>query len=404
MSHREIAVVQMIKSRSEASISWGSGVSMNTFLSDEDVSFQNECRQFVKETLAPLLNSVESDQTVLKDILQKIAQAGYLAASMPKQYGGKGGQFLHSALLAEELGRCDAGIATVVATHLAVAELVNRFGTDTQKSRYLPLLARGEVLATIAYLEDDQQVLPQDVETKIAKDGNKLFLEGSKRFVVNAAGSALFLVLAQDSDTQRFWLFDNLADKSLKVEPEESWFGLTSANPGKVTFGKVEIEEKNRIEAQGTTDIPTQFDFALDVVRILLAAACVGMVEGELALAAQFTRTAQRSGEPLADSQAIQWKLADEATECSASRLLTYRAAWSKEGEPTEFTKNASMCKFFASKVARTYSGETLQILGISHSGAAKNFARLYRDAKMIELIAGSSEEQKALISRELKL
>jgi len=377
---------------------------MNTFLSEEDVLFQQECRQFVKETLGPLSNSLESDKTPLKDILQKIAQAGYLGVAVPKQYAGKGGQFLHSALLAEELGRCDAGIATVVATHLAVAELIGQFGSDPQKSRYLPLLARGEVLATVAYLENDQQVLPQEVQTKISKEGEKHFLEGAKRFVVNAAVSNLFAVLTQDSDTQRFWLFDKHSDKSFKLEPETSWFGLTSASPGTVTFGKVEVEEKNRIDTQGDKDISSQFDFALSVIRILLAAACVGMVEEELASATDFARTAQRSGEPLADSQAVQWKLADQATESSASRLLTYRAAWSKESDPAEFTKNASMCKFYASKVARTYSGETIQILGISHTGADTNFARLYRDAKMIELIAGSSEEQKALISRELKL
>jgi alkylation response protein AidB-like acyl-CoA dehydrogenase len=379
---------------------------MNTFLSEEDVSFKLEYQQFAKETLAPVANSLESDETLLKDVLQKIAQVGYLGVAVPKQYGGQGRTFLHSTLLAEELGRYEAGLAAVVATHFAVAELVNQFGSDHQKSRFLPLLARGEVMATFAYLENDQQILPQEVQTKVSKEGDKLFLQGSKRFVLNAPGAALFAVLVQESDANqaRFWLFDSIAAQSFKIEAEPSWFGLRTASPGKITFGSVQIEEKNRIDIDGSKDFQEQFDFLLSVVRTVLAAACVGMVEGELTSAVEFTRTAQRSGEPLANSQAVQWKLADQATEGSAARLLTYRAAWSKEGAPSEFAKNSSMCKFYASKVARTYSGETIQILGISNTSADTNFARLYRDAKMIELIAGSSEEQKVLIGRELKL
>jgi alkylation response protein AidB-like acyl-CoA dehydrogenase len=374
---------------------------MNTFLSDADAALKLEYQQFAGELLAPIARTLESNQAPLKGVRQKIAQAGYAGLIVPKQYGGRDGTFLQAALLCEALGSYEAGVATILATHYAVIELINQFGSENQKSRYLPLLARGEMFGTIAYLENEEQVLPQDLKTTVVRQGEKLVLEGSKRFVLNSSSSTLFAVLAKADDGQYFWLADKIANGSFKIEAEPSGFGLKTAGAGKATFTKFEIEEKNQLHS-GEKD--KQFDFALSVVRTLLGAICVGMVEGELAAAANFTKAAQRSGQPLSSSQGIQWKLADQATEGSAARLLVYRAAWSKDGDPAQFVLSASMCKFYASRVARTYSGETIQIMGISHTSEDTNFARLYRDAKMLELIFGGTEEEKAVIGRELKL
>jgi len=394
----------MIKSRTEAQNDMGTGRYMNTFLSDEDLSFQRECSQFAKEFLAPLAKSLETGKAASKDVLKKIAESGLLAASVPKQYGGKGGPFLHAALLTEALGTYEAGVAAMVASHLSVSEFINEYGSDSQKSQFLPMLARGETLATVAYLEDERQVLPAEVLCREKQDGGALYLQGTKRFVLNAEAAGMLVVLAQNlTGNSQFWLIDKVAAAQVKFEAETS-IGLNTARPAQITLNKLAAEEKSKIALDENRSIEQQFDFILSVVRTLLASACIGMVEGELASAAEFARTALRHGEPLANSQAVQWKLADHATEGSAARLLTYRAAWSKGEQPQTFVQNASMCKFYASKVARTYSGETIQILGISHTGADTNFARLYGDAKMIELLAGSSEEQKALISRELKL
>jgi len=377
---------------------------MNTFLSDDESSFLQECSQFAKDFLAPIAQSLASGKASSKDVFLKVAEAGLLSASLPMQYGGKGKAFLHAALLTEALGTYEAGIAAVVASHLAAAEFINEYGTQSQKSHYLPLLAKGEVIATLAYLEDEQQVLPKAVQTKASQVGDALNLKGIKRLVLNAEAASLFVVLLQNSaGGSQFWLIEQNKSAQLGLKAEAS-LGLNTAKPAQMTFTELAIAEKNKIAVDEQKTIERQFDFVLSLLRTLIATACVGMVDGELACVVDFTRKVQRHGEPLANSQAVQWKLADHATESSAARLLAYRAAWSKDRQADHFVQNASMCKFYASKVARTYSGETIQIMGISHTGAETNFARLYADAKMLELLHGSSEEQKALISRELKL
>jgi alkylation response protein AidB-like acyl-CoA dehydrogenase len=381
---------------------------MNTFLSETDVSLLHEFQQFTNDNLKANADSLESGDFPIEEILRCLAERGFLGISIPQEYGGRGEPFRHAALFAQAIGQHELGLALVWASHLAAAELINRFASASQKSRILPALSKGEVFGTIAYAEDDSKLLPKGAATRVSRAGDKSTLEGEKLLVVNPALSRLFLVLAGDNgnDKQNFWMVDNEGDNTIKVDCEQRAFGLRSARPGSVIFRGSPVKEENKIaDLQNDGEsIQTQFDFCLSVLGTLLSAAAVGMIDAQLQCATEFAKKTARYGQPLSDSQAVQWKLADQATENSAARLLTYRAAWSKDFDQSQFCKNSSICKFYASRVARLYTGETIQVLGAKNASDLKSLERFYRDAKMLELFALSTEEEKTLVGREMGL
>jgi len=381
---------------------------MNTFLSETDVSLLHEYQQFTNENLKANADRLETGDFPIEEILRSLAQRGFLGISIPREYGGKGEPFMHSALLAQAIGRHELGLALTWASHLVAAELINRFASDSQKYRILPALSTGEVFATIAYAEDESKLLPNGTSTHVSRSGEKSTLEGEKLLVVNPALSRLFVVLAGDNgnDKQNFWLVDNEGDNTIRVDCEHRALGLRSARLGSVAFHGSPLAEENKIvhPQDDGQSIQTQFDFCQSVLGTLLSAAAVGMIDGQLECATDFAKKTERYGQPLSDSQAVQWKLADQATENSAARLLTYRAAWSKDFDPSQFCQNSSLCKFYASRVARFYTGETIQVLGAKNASDLKSLERFYRDAKMLELFALSAEAEKTLAGRELGL
>jgi alkylation response protein AidB-like acyl-CoA dehydrogenase len=380
---------------------------VNTFLSDSDVALLEKYRDFAVQYLTRPNVEDGYGQTDRQELFKHLAAAQLLGITIPEKYSGKGGTFFEVVLLAQALGGSDGGISLILASHVAVAELILKFGSEIQKARFLPQLARGEIIGTLAYAEDQAALVPDLVNTGVYKIGENLYLEGVKRVVVNAESSGLLVVLANQDGGQKpgFWLIDNPGIKGIAVQPE-AIFGLRSSSPGTVTFTSLQVSEADRLSttAGGVAEIGSQLDVVLAVMRTIVSAAAVGMVEAELKAAVDFSRNNKRQGRLLGDSQAIQWKLADQATECSAASLLTYRAAWSKDQAPQEFIKNAAMCKFHASRVARIFSGENVQIFGATEPEAVQRLERCYRDAKMFEITPTTSEEDKSTIGRELDL
>lgn len=392
---------------------------MNTFLSESDLSAQEQFRLFASEQLAPVAQSLESRQANLKYFLQKVGQAGLFAVSVPSEYGGRGGPFLHQVLLAEALAAQEPGLGLTLSAQATVIEILKRYGGDSQRSKYLPLLAQGELIGGFAYAESEARQPLQGVQTEVIAKGKTKSINGLKRSVVNGRIANLIIVLAaekisdqtQPDEAQKLglWLVDSSVDHSMKVIEQGPLIGFRSAYLDDVQFIKCPISPEDRLGGQ-TNNLPQepddavkeQFEFAISVTKTILAGAALGLSERLLAEAANYARTNERNGEPLGQSQGVQWRLADIQVENSAGRLLTYRAAWSKDNQIENFVKYAAMCKSLTAKMARIHSAEALQVLGLAASAADSPMERLYRDSKMFELCQGTIDEEKVLLGREL--
>jgi alkylation response protein AidB-like acyl-CoA dehydrogenase len=387
---------------------------LNTFLNEEDQSAKAQFELFASEQLAPVAQALASRQANLRYFLQKVAQAGLFALTVPREYGGRGGSFLQVVLLAEATGVYDPGFGLTLAAQATVIELIKRFGTDAQRSRYLPLLAQGELLATFAYFEEDSQEPFAGTMTKVSGQSSDKALSGVKNLVVNGRNAQLFVILAAEEIEQGekalgLWLADQSAELSFKVTEQGPYVGLRSAFLDRLEFSKCPVRDEDRLGAGEAKDSASlnakskyQYEFALSVAKTIMAASAVGMLESILSESAKETRNKELHGAPAGQSQAIQWRLADLAVESSAGRLLTYRAAWSKDEDEEAFLKYAAMCKVFTAKAARFHSAEAMQVLGLLLSGADSQAERAYRDAKMFELCSGTNDEERVLLSREL--
>lgn len=387
---------------------------MNTFLSESDQSIRQEFQQFAREQLAPVAVALESRQANLSYFLQKVAKAELFSISVPQEYGGRGGSFLHEILLAEACAAYDPGFALTLAAQSAVIALIKRYGSEGQRSKYLPLLAQGELIGSFAYLEDEAQDVLEGIKTEITGQSTVKYLVGEKKSVVNGRLANLFVVsgLEQIAAGQGFpglWLVDPGTEHAIEVVEQDPAIGLRSAFLDEVKFNKCTTSPEERLGGAiklNSREVKAlfvqQFEFALSVIKTVLAAAAVGMAEEILLQAANHAKTSVKSGQPISQSQAVQWRLADLAVQSSAGRLLTYRAAWSKEDNQENFAKYAAMCKIFTAKLAKIHSTEVLQIFGAQMNNADSQLARFCRDGQMFELCQGTIDQEKVLLSREL--
>jgi alkylation response protein AidB-like acyl-CoA dehydrogenase len=377
---------------------------VNTILSAAQQAQKELFAAFALEHLAPISKSLEERRSSLKEFLQKAGQRGYLGITVPKEYGGQEGSFLHAILFTEALAQHEPGMGLTMASHTAVIEVLKKFGSDSQKSRYLPLLARGECLGSLAFSEVGAGTDFKAVSAKVWMEKGLPLLTGLKTWVVNADISGLLVVLAKDEANQlSMHLVDMGPAATLKVATDKQKLGLRSASTNDVEFASHPLQVGSLIGAKGNDEsVSEQVLYAMDVAKVVMAAAAVGLVEGALDVAAAYAKGREQFGEPIANFQAIQWKLADISAESRAARLLTYRAAWSKDEGPEEFRRDAAMCKSFAAKVARTSSGEALQVLGAAGLSTDSPLERFYRDAKVMEISEGTSEYQKVLLTHEL--
>jgi alkylation response protein AidB-like acyl-CoA dehydrogenase len=381
---------------------------VNTFLSLAHKALQDEYLKFVGEHIAPRSHDVDSGAFSTKEALAVLAQAGYLGITIPTAYGGLGQSLLDLTILAEAIASHAAGLALALASHYSVIELLLNAGTDQQKSRYLPLLARGEMIGAQAFGEAKAGSDFRAVLTEAAIAGSEAALSGEKQWVVNGEISQLMAVLAKSGGELGIWLVDGIGSSkdTRKIAPARSKMGLRSAVTNDVAFSGHKVSLENRLGGASCTGAQTEKAViqALDVSKTIVAGAALGLADLALSLGAERARTHEQFGESISKFQGIQWKIADLSTDRAGAQLLTYRAAWARDEEPEKFHQYSAMAKMFAAKVARYHSGEAMQIFGLLGASCEVDLERLYRDAKLTEIFEGTSEYQKVIIKEELKV
>lgn len=377
---------------------------MNTFLSTSQVALFEDYKKFVASEIEPQVNELEGDVAVVKKIFEVLGQKGYLGIAIPKEYGGCGEPFINLTLFIQALGQLDAGLAVSVATHTAAAELISTAGTDTQKSRHLPLLARGECIGTIAFTEECAGSDYKALEALAKKAGEGFELTSEKTWVVNGEFADLAVVTAkmEGQDSISLFLAELKSASSLQISEDIKKLGLRSARTNNISFKAHKMDSSSLLGEDEKACREEVLLGCMDFTKVLVASTCVGLMDSAIQYSVERARSREQFGKNIGKFQAIQWKLADMSSESAASRLMTYRAAWSKDEAPEEFRKNAAMCKYYASRVAQVHSSEAVQIFGALGVSCDQPMEKFYRDSKVMEICEGTSEIQKNIVASEI--
>ncbi len=376
---------------------------MDFELTADQREIQGLTREFADAEIAPHAAEWDREHRFPRELFAKLAELGLMGACVPEEYGGAGADFLAYILVLEELSRADAGVGVTVAVHTSAVTLpLLSFGTDEQKARFVPPLARGEHLGAFALTEAEAGSDAGALRTRAEPAGDGWRITGAKQWITNGAHAGTFLLFARtDVDTPgaRGVSAFVLDAEHVRITRDEEKLGLNSSVTNDIVVEGAEVGRDRLLHEENKG-----FRVAmatLDGGRIGIAAQALGIAQAAYEVARDYAKERHTFGKRIADHQAIQFKLADMSTEIDAARLLVYRAAWLKQqGKP--HTEAGAKAKLFASEVARRQTGEAIQILG--GYGYTKEFPveRYYRDAKITEIYEGTSEIQRLVIAREL--
>ena len=376
---------------------------MDFSLTEEQREIQALARDFAQGEIEPNAAEWDREHRFPRDLYAKLAELGLMGVCVPEEYGGAGADFLSYALVLEELSRADAGVGVTVAVHTSACTLpILSFGTDEQRARFVPPLARGEGIGAFALTEPEAGSDAGSLRTRADADGDGWRISGTKQWITNGSYASTFLVFARtDHETEgprgvSAFLLD--ADH-VAVTREEEKLGLNSSSTVDLAIEGARVG-RDRLLHEENKGFRVAMS-TLDGGRIGIAAQALGIAQAGYDVARAYAKERRSFGKRIAEHQAIQWKLADMSTEIDAARLLVYRAAWLKQrGEP--HTEAGAKAKLFASEMARRQTAEAIQILG--GYGYTKEFPveRYYRDAKITEIYEGTSEIQRIVIARKI--
>jgi alkylation response protein AidB-like acyl-CoA dehydrogenase len=376
---------------------------MDFSLGADQKEIQALTREFAQAEIEPHAAAWDREHHFPRELFTKLAELGLMGVCVPEEYGGAGADFLSYILVLEELSRADAGVGVTVAVHTSAVTLpLLMFGTDEQKSRFVPPLARGEHLGAFALTEPEAGSDAGSLRTAAVPEGDGWRISGAKQWITNGSHSGTFLLFARtDQETPGAGGVSAfvLDAEHVRVTRDEEKLGLNSSVTNDIVVEDAVVGRDRLLHEEGKG-----FRVAmatLDGGRIGIAAQAVGIAQAAYDVAREYAKERRAFGQRIGEFQAIQWKLADMATEIDAARLLVHRAAWLKQtGEP--HTEAGAKAKLFASEMARRQTAEAIQILG--GYGYTKEFPveRYYRDAKITEIYEGTSEIQRLVIARSV--
>jgi alkylation response protein AidB-like acyl-CoA dehydrogenase len=371
-------------------------------LTAEQREIQAVARDFARAEIEPHAAAWDRDHGFPRALLAALGELGLLGICVPEAYGGAGADFVSYILVLEELSRADAGVGVTVAVHTSACTMpLLQFGTDEQRARFVPALARGERIGCFALTEPGAGSDAGAIVTRAERVDDGWRVVGAKQWITNAAFGGTILFFARtDPQTRSARGISAFAldGEDVTITRTEEKLGLNSSATNDIAVDAV-VGDDRLIGDEGHG-----FRIAmatLDGGRIGIAAQAVGIAQAGYEVALRYAQERQTFGRRIADHQAIQHKLADMSTEIDAARLLVLRAAWLKaNGRP--HTEAGAKAKLFASETARRQTAEAIQVLG--GYGYTKEFPveRYYRDAKVTEIYEGTSEIQRLVIARQI--
>lgn len=377
---------------------------MDFLFTEEHKALRDMVRDFARNEIAPLALKMDEDGDYPKELIGKMAQLGLMGITMPVEYGGAGMDPLSQVIAMEEIARASASISVVMAVNNGlVCEPIYHYGTEEQKRRYLVKLAKGEMLGCYGLTEPGSGSDALALSTSVKKVAGGYILNGSKTFISNGFHSDIAIIFATfDKALGYKGITAFLVEKGRKgflVGKKEKKMGLLGSDTAELIFDNCHIPTEDLLgnDREGYKIALT----TLDGGRIGIAAQSIGIAQACLDESIKYSKQRVAFGQHISDFQAIQWMIADMATEIEAARWLTYRAA-SMRGKGQVYAKEASMAKLYASEMVNRAAYKAVQIHG--GYGYIKDYPveRYYRDARVTTLYEGTSEIQRLVIAREL--
>jgi len=377
---------------------------MDFELNEEQQQIKRTIREFAEAELAPHVSEWDEAAHFPVDLRPKFAELGIMGVLFPEEYGGAGMGYIEYATIIEELSRVDPSIGLAIAAHNSLgAGHIFIAGSEAQKQKYLAPLAKGEHFAAWGLTEPSSGSDASSMRTTATRRAGGWVLNGSKNFITNATFAETTVVLAiTDRPAGSHGISAFIVERGtpgFSVAKKENKVGMRASDTASLVFDDCFLPNANLIGEPGQGFI--QAMKVLDGGRVSIAALAVGIAQGAYEAALKYSKERHQFGRPISEFQAIQFKLADMATQIDAARLLTYRSAAMKNaGKPT--TKESSMAKLYASEVAVRVSEESVQIHG--GYGYIKDYPaeKYWRDSKLCTIGEGTSEIQRTVIARQI--
>ncbi|RYU78710.1 acyl-CoA dehydrogenase [Hymenobacter persicinus] len=377
---------------------------MNFQLTEEQLAVQAAARDFAQSELWAGVIERDEHQKFPTEQVKKMGELGFLGMMVSPEYGGGGMDTVSYVLAMEEISKVDASCSVIMSVNNSlVCWGLEKYGTEDQKQKYLTKLTTGEMIGAFALSEPEAGSDATMQRTTAEDKGDHYLLNGTKNWITNGSSASVYLVIAQTNPELKHRGINALIVErdtpGFVVGPKENKLGIRGSDTHSLMFTDVKVPKENRIGEDGFG-----FKFAMQVLaggRIGIAAQALGIASGALELSLKYSKERKAFGVEIAKHQAIQFKLADMATNIDAARLLCLQAANDKDNH-ADYAKSGAMAKLFASKTAMDTAVEAVQIHG--GYGFVKEFhvERMMRDAKITQIYEGTSEIQKIVISREL--
>ena len=377
---------------------------MQLELTEEQISVRDAAREFAQNVLKPGVIERDTHAKFPAEEIKQLGELGFLGMMTKPEYGGGGMDTISYVLAMDELSKVDASASVVISVNNSlVCWGLEQYGTEAQKQKYLTRLAKGEIIGAFCLSEPEAGSDATSQHTTAIDKGDHYLLNGTKNWITNGSSASVYLVIAQTHpDKGHHGINAFIVERGAPgfiVGKKEDKMGIRGSDTHSLMFTDVKVPKENRIGEDGFG-----FKFAMKTLsggRIGIAAQALGIASGAYELALAYSKERKAFGKPIAEHQAIQFKLADMATQIDAARLLIFKAAWLKD-TGKDYTTAGAMAKLFASRVAMETTTEAVQIHGGYGFVKEYHVERLMRDAKITQIYEGTSEIQKLVISRSV--
>jgi alkylation response protein AidB-like acyl-CoA dehydrogenase len=375
---------------------------MNFQLTEEHFAVKEAAREFAQTELLPGVIDRDTEARFPKEQVQKMGELGFMGIMVDPKYNGGGMDTLSYVLAMEELSKVDASASVCMSVNNSlVCWGIEKYGSESQKEKYLKRLATGELLGAFCLSEPEAGSDATSQQTSAELSGDNYILNGTKNWITNGSSASIYIVIAQtDASKRHKGISAFIVEKDSKgflVGKKEDKLGIRGSDTHSLMFSDVKVPVENRIGEEGFG-----FTFAMETLnggRIGIAAQALGIAAGAYELALEYSKERKTFGKPISQHQAIQFKLADMATTIEAARLLVYKAAWLKD-QGEDYSHASAMAKLYASQIAMEVTIEAIQVHGGYGYVKEYHVERLMRDAKITQIYEGTSEIQKIVISR----
>lgn len=377
---------------------------MDFELSEEQKLFQKSMRDFAEKEIRPLARETDAQGRFPWETIRKMAAMGMLGLPIPEAYGGAGADYLSYAIAVEEVSRVCGSTGITMAAHTSLGSMpFVYFGTEEQKRKYLVPLARGEKLGAFGLTEPGAGSDAAGIQTTAVLKGDEWVINGQKTFITSGSIADVIVIAARTDPAAGSRGISNLIVEKgapgFRAGRDEDKLGLRGSVTSQLFFEDCRVPKENILGKPGEGF--KQFLTVLDGGRISIGAMALGLAQAALEGAVAYSKQRVQFGQPIASFQAIQWMLADMATEIEAARLLVYRAAWLKD-RGVRFTREAAMAKLYASEAAERAAFKALQIHGGYGYTKDYDIERIYRDQRLCTIGEGTSEILRLVISRQV--